>query len=157
MQITTVMVVVFLIWCGVTLLMRGPAQTPPVADACQSEIHGGKPGMVRAGRLWTIPMVAVIIAFGHSLLSMSGFETLAQVYREIASPKLKNLKITGNIVCIYAIVCTGGLTLLAVDDHSRRASGRSTSTIFSAAWRCTSWVRRFFDWRFTPSSLLLAF
>ena len=27
----------------------------------------------------------------HSLLSMSGFETLAQVYREIAYPKLKNL------------------------------------------------------------------
>ena len=31
---------------------------------------------------------------------MSGFETLAQVYREIAYPKLKNLQITGNIVCI---------------------------------------------------------
>ena len=37
----------------------------------------------------------ILIAFGHSFLSMSGFETLAQVYREIASPKLKNLKITG--------------------------------------------------------------
>jgi nucleotide-binding universal stress UspA family protein len=56
---------------------------------------------------------AVIIAFGHSLLSMSGFETLAQVYREIAYPKLKNLKITGNIVCIYASVCTGVITLFA--------------------------------------------
>ena len=33
------------------------------------------------------------IAFGHSLLSMSGFEALAQVYREVAYPKLKNLKI----------------------------------------------------------------
>ena len=36
----------------------------------------------------------IIVAFGHSLLAMSGFETLAQVYREIAYPKLKNLKIT---------------------------------------------------------------
>src|SRR6187431_999224 len=44
---------------------------------------------------------------------MSGFETLAQVYREIASPKLKNLKITANIVCIYAVVATGVITLLA--------------------------------------------
>ena len=44
---------------------------------------------------------------------MSGFETLAQVYREIAYPKLKNLKITGNIVCIYAVVCTGVITLFA--------------------------------------------
>ena len=54
-----------------------------------------------------------MIAFGHSLLSMSGFETLAQVYREIAYPKLKNLKITGNIVCIYAVFCTGVITLFA--------------------------------------------
>ena len=37
--------------------------------------------------------IAIMIAFGHSLLSMSGFETLAQVYREIAYPKMKNLKI----------------------------------------------------------------
>jgi hypothetical protein len=44
---------------------------------------------------------------------MSGFETLAQVYREIASPKLKNLKITGNIVCIYALFSTGLITLFA--------------------------------------------
>jgi len=35
-----------------------------------------------------------LAAFG-----MSGFETLAQVYREIAYPKLKNLRYTGNLVC----------------------------------------------------------
>src|SRR6185436_17928803 len=67
-----------------------------------------------AGTAWAqIPMVIAVVAFGHSLLAMSGFETLAQVYREIASPKLKNLKITGNIVCGYAVVCTGLITLLA--------------------------------------------
>ena len=44
---------------------------------------------------------------------MSGFETLAQVYREIAYPKLKNLKITGLIVCLYAIFSTGVITLFA--------------------------------------------
>jgi nucleotide-binding universal stress UspA family protein len=66
--------------------------------------------------------VAVLIAFGHSLLSMSGFETLAQVYREIAYPKMKNLKITGLIVCLYAIASTGLITLFAVmiiPDHER--------------------------------------
>ena len=57
--------------------------------------------------------MAIIIAFGHSLLSMSGFETLAQVYREIAYPKLKNLRITGNIVCWYAVICTGVITVFA--------------------------------------------
>ena len=50
-------------------------------------------------------MVAMIIAFGHSLLSMSGFETLAQVYREIAYPKLKNLKITAQ----HRVLVRGGL------------------------------------------------
>ena len=44
---------------------------------------------------------------------MSGFETLAQVYREIAYPKLKNLRMTANIVCIYAVLCTGVVTLFA--------------------------------------------
>ena len=72
--------------------------------------------------------MAIIIAFGHSLLSMSGFETLAQVYREIASPKLKNLKITANIVCVYAVICTGVITLFAGYDHSRRGPSPSTST-----------------------------
>ena len=61
-----------------------------------------------------IPFVALMIAFGHSLLAMSGFETLAQVYREIASPKLKNLKITANIVCTYAVFSTGVVTMFAV-------------------------------------------
>jgi hypothetical protein len=54
-----------------------------------------------------------MIAIGHSLLSMSGFETLAQVYREIAYPKMKNLKITANIVCWYAVICTGVITVFA--------------------------------------------
>src|ERR1700693_3830618 len=30
MQITTVMVVIFLIWCPLTILIRGPAQSPPL-------------------------------------------------------------------------------------------------------------------------------
>jgi amino acid transporter len=123
MEITTVMVVVFLVWCGVTLLLRGPAQIPPAPTASNLRFTDESLGWFARTRLWTIPIVAIIIAFGHSLLSMSGFETLAQVYREIASPKLKNLKITGNLVCIYAIVCTGGLTLLAsmiIPDANRK-------------------------------------
>ena len=66
------------------------------------------------GTIWPqIPFVALMIAFGHSLLSMSGFETLAQVYREIAYPKLKNLKITANIICVYAVISTGVVTMFA--------------------------------------------
>jgi amino acid transporter len=113
MQVTTVMVVTFLLWCLVTLLMHGKAQTPPPPTPSHLQFSDEGLGWFK-GTWWpTIPVVAVIIAFGHSVLSMSGFETLAQVYREIEFPKLKSLKITGNIVCIYATISTGGIILLA--------------------------------------------
>ena len=113
MQITTVMVVALLIWCPITILLHGRWQLPPSPLPRHLVFRADSLGWFR-GTFWpTIPIVAVTIAFGHSLLSMSGFETLAQVYREIASPKLKNLKITGNIVCLYSIVCTGLITLFA--------------------------------------------
>jgi amino acid transporter/nucleotide-binding universal stress UspA family protein len=113
MQITTVMIVIFLIWCPLTLLLRGPAQYPPAP--LPHNLHFSKDALGWfAGTHWpSIPALAVMIAFGHSLLSMSGFETLAQVYREIAYPKLRNLKITANIVCVYAIVSTGVITVFA--------------------------------------------
>jgi amino acid transporter len=113
MQITTVMVVAFLIWCTLTLLTRGPAQIPPAPTPSNLNFSADALGWLR-GTFWiTIPAVAIIVAFGHSLLAMSGFETLAQVYREIETPKLKNLKITANIVCVFAVLSTGAITLMA--------------------------------------------
>jgi amino acid transporter len=113
MQITTVMVLALLIWCPLTLLIQGRWQLPPSPLPRNIILHDDSLGWFK-GTLWpTIPIVVVVIAFGHSLLSMSGFETLAQVYREIASPKLKNLKITANIVCFYALFSTGLITLFA--------------------------------------------
>jgi amino acid transporter len=113
MQITTLMVAALLIWCPLTMLIQGKWQLPTTPAPSHLEFNRESLGWFH-GTFWpTIPIVAVIIAFGHSLLSMSGFETLAQVYREIASPKLKNLKITGRIVCLYAILSTGVITLFA--------------------------------------------
>jgi amino acid transporter/nucleotide-binding universal stress UspA family protein len=113
MQITTVMVVAFLIWCPITLLLAPKIQIPPPPLPRNLTFSPDALGWFR-GTFWPqIGAVAIIIAFGHSLLSMSGFETLAQVYREIAYPKLKNLRRTGNLVCIYAVVCTGVITLFA--------------------------------------------
>jgi amino acid transporter len=113
MQVTTVMVVAFLIWCTLTLITRGPAQIPPPPTPSNLEFGADALGWLR-GTVWiTIPAVAIIVGFGHSLLAMSGFETLAQVYREIETPKLKNLKITANIVCVFAVLSTGLITLLA--------------------------------------------
>src|SRR5262245_42378316 len=113
MQVTTAMVAIFLVWCVLTLLNQGPAQIPPPPLASNLQFGKNDLGWLTGTRWIQISAVAIIVAFGHSLLAMSGFETLAQVYREIAAPKLKNLKITGNIVCIYAVVCTGVITLLA--------------------------------------------
>ncbi len=113
MQITTVMVVALLIWCPLTILIQGKWQLPPSPLPRNLVLQNDSLGWFK-GTFWpTIPIVAIVIAFGHSLLSMSGFETLAQVYREIASPKLKNLKITANIVCVYALFSTGLITLFA--------------------------------------------
>ena len=124
MQITTVMVVAFLIWCPITLLLQGNAQLPPLPVPTNLQFSKEALGWFH-GTMWPqIGSIAIIIAFGHSLLSMSGFETLAQVYREIAYPKLKNLLYTGNLVCIYAVFCTGVITLFAgmiIPDASARA------------------------------------
>jgi amino acid transporter len=113
MQITTVMVVAFLIWCPITLLLAPKIQFPPAPTPANLHFAPEALGWFQ-GTIWPqIGFIAIVIAFGHSLLSMSGFETLAQVYREIAYPKLKNLRYTGNLVCIYAVVCTGIITLFA--------------------------------------------
>jgi amino acid transporter len=114
MQITTIMVVTLVVWCLLTLLIRGDAQIPPlpaVENINKSEHTWGW----LYGTFWAqLPAVMLVVGFGHSLLAMSGFETLAQVYREIAYPKLKNLKITGNIVCTYAVLSTGLVSFFAV-------------------------------------------
>ncbi len=114
MQITTVMVLALLIWCPITIVLHGTWTPPPAPVPSNLHFSNDALGWFR-GTVWpTIPAIAIIIAFGHALLSMSGFETLAQVYREIAYPKMQNLKITANIVCWYAVICTGVITIFAV-------------------------------------------
>ncbi|MGA2327033.1 MAG: APC family permease [Bryobacteraceae bacterium] len=113
MQVTTVMVVALLIWCPITLLVRGNLHLPPLPAASNLHFSREALGWWEGTRWLQFPFVVVLIAFGHAVLSMSGFETLAQVYREIAHPKLKNLKITANIICVYALIATGVVTLFA--------------------------------------------
>lgn len=64
---------------------------------------------------WTlIGLMGLFIAFGHSILAMSGEETLAQVYREVESPKLKNFKRAAFIVFAYSLIFTAGISFMAV-------------------------------------------
>ena len=114
MQITSVMVGILLIWCPLTIVLKNLwGHLPPSPTLKNITFSPDAQGWFK-GTFWLqIPVVVVVIAFGHSLLSMSGFETLAQIYREIAYPKLKNLKITANITCWYAVICTGVITVFA--------------------------------------------
>jgi amino acid transporter len=114
MQLTTIMVVLLLLWSALTLLLRGGADLPPPPSFDNLKLDSHSLGWLE-GTFWAkLASVGLLIAFGHSLLAMSGFETLAQVYREIAAPKLKNLRLTANIVCFYALFSTGLISLLAV-------------------------------------------
>ena len=54
-----------------------------------------------------------MIGFGHSILAMSGEESLAQVYREIEHPKVKNLKRTGLVIVVYSLLFTSLVSFFA--------------------------------------------
>lgn len=55
-----------------------------------------------------------LVAFGHSILAMSGEETLAQVYREVEAPKLLNFQRAAMIVFVFTLIVTAGISFLAV-------------------------------------------
>ena len=114
MQVTTVMVVVVLAWSGISLLFR-PFQIPPLPTPSNLRFTPDSLGFLRGTNVVKLfGLFGVMMAFGHSVLAMSGEETLAQVYREIASPKLPNLKRTALIVAVYSFTFTGLISLLAV-------------------------------------------
>ena len=121
MQLTTVMVVMLISWCVLTILKRGYG---PVPFPSLSTIHFSEDALGwLKGTIWPqITAIAVMIGFGHSILAMSGEETLAQVNREIASPKLKNLKRAGLVIFVYSLTFTSLVSFFAVmliPDHER--------------------------------------
>lgn len=118
MQITTVMVVLLLAWSALTLYKSGynavPLPTP-------GNLHFSKESLGFLSRSFPeqslgkmFGLLGILIAFGHSVLAMSGEESLAQVNRELAHPKLKNLKKAAIVIAIYSFVFTGLSALLSV-------------------------------------------
>jgi amino acid transporter/nucleotide-binding universal stress UspA family protein len=113
MQVTTVMVVILIVWCVVTILKNGynPVPLPVPANLKFSpEALGWLKGTLAP----SITVIAVLIGLGHSLLAMSGEESLAQVNREIAFPKLKNLERAGFVIFIYSMMFTSLVSFFAV-------------------------------------------
>jgi hypothetical protein len=114
MKITTVMVVILIIWCIITVF-RAPIQLPP------NPLHAGIIPLNKESLGWLngtwishLTWVILFVGFGHSVLAMSGEETLAQVNREIEHPKLKNLEKTGLVIFIYSLLFTSLVSFFAV-------------------------------------------
>ncbi len=114
MIITTAMVVLLIVWCTITVL-RAPVQLPP------SPLHAGVVPLTKESLGWLhgtwishLTWIILFVGFGHSVLAMSGEETLAQVNREIEHPKLKNLEKTGLVIFIYSLLFTSLVSFFAV-------------------------------------------
>jgi amino acid transporter len=65
----------------------------------------------RAGIL--IGLVGILMAFGHSILAMSGEESLAQVNRELEYPKHRNLMRAGFVIFLYSLLFTSLVSFFA--------------------------------------------
>src|SRR5437867_689027 len=118
MQITTVMVVLLLGWSAITLLKQG-YQPVPLPTGHNLQFGHEALGFLNHTDLAhdlarKFGLLGILIAFGHSVLAMSGEESLAQVNRELAHPKLKNLKKAAIVIAIYSFVFTGLTALLSV-------------------------------------------
>jgi amino acid transporter/nucleotide-binding universal stress UspA family protein len=114
MIVTTVMVVILLLWCTITVFKIG-VQLPP------NPLHPGVVQTTKESLGWLygtwfshLTWIIVFVGFGHSVLAMSGEETLAQVNREIEHPKLKNLEKTGLVIFIYSLLFTSLVSFFAV-------------------------------------------
>jgi amino acid transporter len=160
MYVTTVMVVIMVVWSGITIATRPRAQRlPPIpstqnlvfspdavgwmpdlipgaftdvsAPAVQAPVSapaasGPAPSAPAAvstpapekhvgfvpGAGLILALIGIFMAFGHSVLAMSGEETLAQVNRELEHPKHKNLMRAGLIIFAYSLVFTSLVAFL---------------------------------------------
>ncbi len=113
MKIATVMVVILLLWGGYTVFHVG-AHLPPFPSPSTLSFSPDALGFLKHTHYTEmLGLFGIVMAFGHSVLAMSGEETLAQVNREIEHPKLRNLKRAAIVIAIYSLFFTGLSTLLA--------------------------------------------
>jgi len=146
MYVTTVMVVLLIGWCSLTILIRPATQrlpptptsanlvfnndavgwlpkllpkalvpaSPEKAATASAETTSSEPLLKiprNAGML--IGLIGILMAFGHSILAMSGEESLAQVNRELEYPKHKNLMRAGFVIFLYSLLFTSLVSFFA--------------------------------------------
>jgi amino acid transporter len=113
MKITTVMVVILLAW-GIFSVFHVGAHLPPFPSPSTLHFSSDALGFLKHSRYTgLLGLFGIVMAFGHSVLAMSGEETLAQVNREIEHPKLRNLKRAVLVIAVYSLLFTGLATMLA--------------------------------------------
>src|SRR5947209_2446749 len=114
MYVTTVMVVLMIVWAGYTIWVRG-AHLPPWPSPANLVFSGDALGWLRHTNLpYSVGLIGIFIGLGHSVLAMSGEETMAQVYREIEHPKLRNLEKAGFVIFAYSLIFTAGVAFFVV-------------------------------------------
>ena len=113
MQITTVMVIMLILWCTVTLIVHH-APLPPLPSAAGIPKNHETLGWLYHTGIANLTWVLMLVGFGHSVLAMSGEESLAQVNREIEHPKLKNLEKAGLVIFLYSLLFTSLVSFFAV-------------------------------------------
>ncbi|HEY3132586.1 MAG TPA: APC family permease [Acidobacteriota bacterium] len=148
MYVTTVMVVLLILWSCITLIERPETRrlppapkvenlsfnsdavgwlpkitpealrvvpgesTPALAPALEPERPQPRYGFKEnAGTL--LGLLGILIALGHSVLAMSGEESLAQVNRELEYPKHKNLMRAGLVIFLYSLLFTSLVSFFA--------------------------------------------
>lgn len=113
MKITSVMVIMLIVWCLITVVKNG-AHLPPLPSASNFKMGHETWGWLTGSSLSKLIWIIAIVGFGHSVLAMSGEETLAQVNREIEHPKLKNLERAGMVIFLYSLLFTSLVSFFAV-------------------------------------------
>src|SRR5437867_146315 len=144
MYVTTVMVVLMIVWSSVTILIRPDTQRLPPAPVSENlafneDAVGWLPkiapqalrhlppeeststartadetryGLVHNAGMW-LGLIGLLVAFGHSVLAMSGEESLAQVNRELEYPKHTNLVRAGAVIFVYSLLFTSLVSFFA--------------------------------------------
>ena len=148
MYVTTVMVVLLIVWSSMTIVMRPATQRLPPAPvpehlAFNEDAVGWLPkfaphalqqlsseappatsptpdttppepryGLIHNAGTW-LGLLGLLVAFGHSILAMSGEESLAQVNRELEYPKHTNLVRAGAVIFVYSLLFTSLVSFFA--------------------------------------------
>ncbi|MEI7633330.1 MAG: APC family permease [bacterium] len=121
MQVTGVMIVIIIAWSLITIYYKNASQIdggvhwPPFHVEVRPENRAHTLGWLSMfPGIESLTFVLILVGFGHSMLAMSGEETLAQVYREIEAPKHRNLVRAAIVIFVFSISFTAFVSMAAV-------------------------------------------